>query len=152
MTKQVLITISGLQLAGRETGGPVEVVTAGDYYQKNGRHYLLYEEAVEGSRERIQNILKIGKESLEVIKKGLIRTDMTFEPGRKTRASYGTPFGSIEMGFLTSEIRMQETEEVIDLRVRYSLEMDNVFLADCSIRVHVQSKDAQGFRLQERNP
>ena len=149
MTKQVLITISGLQLAGGETGGPVEVVTAGDYYQRNGKHYLLYEEAVEGSGERIQNILKIGEESLEVVKKGLIRVDMVFEKDRKTRACYETPFGNIVMGFLTSEIRRRETEDSIHLQVRYSLEMANVFLADCSIGIQVQSKDAKDFRLQE---
>ncbi len=149
MTKQVLITISGLQLMGGETGRPVEVVTAGEYYQKNGKHYLFYEEAVEGSREHIENRLKIGEGSLEVTKKGLIRTHMVFEKGRKTRTSYETPFGGIEMEFATSKVLLQESEESMDLQVCYSMEMDNVFLADCSIRVNVKSKNAKDFRLQE---
>ena len=131
MTKQVLITISGLQLMGGETGRPVEVVTAGEYYQKNGKHYLFYEEAVEGSREHIENRLKIGEGSLEVTKKGLIRTHMVFEKGRKTKTSYETPFGGIEMEFATSKVLLQESEESMDLQVCYSMEMDNVFLADC---------------------
>ncbi|MCI8334560.1 MAG: DUF1934 domain-containing protein [Lachnospiraceae bacterium] len=149
MTKQVLITISGLQLMGGETGRPVEVVTAGEYYQKNGKHYLFYEEAVEGSREHIENRLKIGEGSLEVTKKGLIRTHMVFEKGRKTKTSYETPFGGIEMEFATSKVLLQESEESMDLQVCYSMEMDNVFLADCSIRVNVKSKNAKDFRLQE---
>ena len=149
MTKQVLITISGLQLMDGETGRPVEVVTAGEYYQKNGKHYLFYEEAVEGSREHIEKRLKIGEGSLEVTKKGLIRTHMVFEKGRKTKTSYETPFGSIEMEFATSKVLLQESEEFMDLQVCYSMEMDNVFLADCSIRVNVKSKNAKDFRLQE---
>ena len=149
MTKQVLITISGLQLMDGETGRPVEVVTAGEYYQKNGKHYLFYEEAVEGSREHIENRLKIGEGSLEVTKKGLIRTHMVFEKGRKTKTPYETPFGSIEMEFATSKVLLQESEEFMDLQVCYSMEMDNVFLADCSIRVNVKSKNAKDFRLQE---
>ena len=149
MTKQVLITISGLQLMGGETGRPVEVVTAGEYYQKNGKNYLFYEEAVEGAREHIENRLKIGEGSLEVTKKGLIRTHMVFEKGRKTKTSYETPFGGIEMEFATSKVLLQESEESMDLQVCYSMEMDNVFLADCSIRVNVKSKNAKDFRLQE---
>ena len=134
---------------GGETGRPVEVVTAGEYYQKNGKHYLFYEEAVEGSREHIENRLKIGEGSLEVTKKGLIRTHMVFEKGRKTKTSYETPFGGIEMEFATSKVLLQESEESMDLQVCYSMEMDNVFLADCSIRVNVKSKNAKDFRLQE---
>ena len=82
-------------------------------------------------------------------KKGLIRTHMVFEKGRKTKTSYETPFGSIEMEFATSKVLLQESEEFMDLQVCYSMEMDNVFLADCSIRVNVKSKNAKDFRLQE---
>ena len=43
MTKDVLLSISGLQFAAQdeEDVEPVEVITAGDYYKKNGKHYIL---------------------------------------------------------------------------------------------------------------
>ena len=41
MTKDVLISISGLQFAGGENSEPVEVITSGSYYKKNGRHYIV---------------------------------------------------------------------------------------------------------------
>ena len=47
MTKDVLISISGLQFAGGENSEPVEVITSGSYYKKNGRHYILYDEVAE---------------------------------------------------------------------------------------------------------
>ena len=38
MNKEVIINISGLQLdAGTEE--PIELMTTGDYYLKNGKHY-----------------------------------------------------------------------------------------------------------------
>ena len=49
MTKDVLISISGLQFAGGENSEPVEVITSGSYYKKNGRHYILYDEVAEDS-------------------------------------------------------------------------------------------------------
>ena len=49
MTKEVIITIRGLQfIQSEEDMEPVEVVTPGEYYKKNGQHYLLFVEAVEG--------------------------------------------------------------------------------------------------------
>ena len=41
MTKDVLISISGLQFAGGENSEPVEMITSGSYYKKNGIVILL---------------------------------------------------------------------------------------------------------------
>ena len=38
MTKDVLITISGLQIADDTSAQPVEVITSGEYYCRNGKH------------------------------------------------------------------------------------------------------------------
>ncbi len=50
MTKDVLLSISGLQFAAKEEEDvePVEVITAGGYYKKNGKHYIMYDEVMEG--------------------------------------------------------------------------------------------------------
>ncbi|HIR97979.1 MAG TPA: DUF1934 domain-containing protein, partial [Candidatus Merdisoma faecalis] len=47
MTKEILLSISGLHFVDGEDGS-VEVVTAGDYYNRGGKHYILYDEVVEG--------------------------------------------------------------------------------------------------------
>ena len=39
MTKDVLITISGIQMIDEEDSD-VEMIVRGDYYQKNGKHYI----------------------------------------------------------------------------------------------------------------
>ena len=43
MTKDVLVKISGLQFAEDQDNGPVEIITTGNYYKKNGKHYILYD-------------------------------------------------------------------------------------------------------------
>ena len=57
MTKDVLISISGVQLLEGDTND-VELITAGDYYNKNGKHYIRYEEIQEGGEDVIQNTIK----------------------------------------------------------------------------------------------
>ena len=48
MTKDVLVKISGLQFAEDQDNGPVEIITTGNYYKKNGKHYILYDDVQEG--------------------------------------------------------------------------------------------------------
>ena len=40
MKKEILLSISGLHMIEEEDAN-VEVVTAGDYYNRDGRHYVL---------------------------------------------------------------------------------------------------------------
>ena len=47
MTKDVLVSVRGAHIADGETNN-LEVITAGSYYFKNGKHYIIYDEILEG--------------------------------------------------------------------------------------------------------
>ena len=147
MTNEVLLTIAGLQLLEGDEGLPVEVVTAGNYYHRNGKHYILYDEVVEGCSGRVHNTVKIGEESLEVLKKGITNVHMVFEKNKKNVSCYATPFGNLTVGMTAHRIRIEESDTDIDVEVGYSLDVNDEYLADCSIRLNVKSKDAGDFRL-----
>lgn len=70
MTKDVLITIRGVHTLDHEDND-VEMIIRGDYYQKNGKHYILYEEILEGAEERVKNVIKISPSSMDIIKRVL---------------------------------------------------------------------------------
>lgn len=149
MTKQVLLTIAGLQFMDEEQSEPVEIITAGDYYFRNGKHFVMYDEPVEGSSQSIHNTMKIGPESLEVMKKGLTNVHMVFEKNKKNLSFYETPFGSFQVGIQTSEVEIRETENNIDVQVAYALDINDEYLADCRIKMNIKSKDAGDFSLQK---
>ena len=71
MTKDVIVTINGLQFAQETETEPVEIVTAGSYYKKNGKHYIIYDEVMEGFEGSTKNIIKLTEDSLDVTKKGV---------------------------------------------------------------------------------
>ena len=52
MTKDVLVSISGMQMAINDGESnddePIEVLSPGTYYYKNGKHYVFFEEVAEG--------------------------------------------------------------------------------------------------------
>ena len=48
MTKDVLLSIKGLQIGENEQNDTIEVISPGDYYFRNGKHFFMYEEVMEG--------------------------------------------------------------------------------------------------------
>ena len=70
MTKDVLVTVKGLQSIDAGEPEEVELVSKGDYYYKNGHHYIFFDEAVEGFTESTRNSIKVSENSVEVKRKG----------------------------------------------------------------------------------
>ncbi len=149
MTKDVLLSISGLQFAaqGEEESEPVEVITTGDYYKKNGKHYVLYDEVMEGFEGSTRNVIKITDDYLDITKKGVSNVHMIFEKNKKNVSYYYTPFGSILIGIDAKSVDINETDENIDIHVKYNLEVNYEHLADCSITMNIKSKEAKDFSL-----
>lgn len=141
MTKDVLIHIGGLQFApGAGEQDALETITPGEYYYRNGSHFLLFEECVEGFEKSIQNMVKFKNGYLELRKKGLIQVQMIFEEGKKNVTLYQTPFGEFEMGISTTRLSMNEKENRMEIYIGYALEVSGSFLADCEIRIEVQAR------------
>ena len=127
MTKEVLVSISGLQYAEELDNEPVEVITSGDYYKKNGKHYIIYDEVMEGFEETTKNIIKLSDGFMDITKRGAANVHMMFEKNKKNVTYYYTPYGSLLIGIEATKIEMEETEQDIHVTVDYALEvMENV--------------------------
>lgn len=149
MTKDVILTISGLQFAHGTDAEPIEIVTAGNYYKKNGKHYIIYDEVMEGFEGATKNIIKVSEDSFDITKKGITNTHMVFEENKKNVTYYNTPFGNIFIGIDAEKIQVEESENQIDVEIKYALEANYEHLADCKIQMNIKSKEAGDFSLQE---
>ena len=70
MTKEVVVTISGLQLSDGDQD-TIETVHVGGYHEKDGVHYVFFElEILEGHDEPVRNMIKLGERSVAVRKRG----------------------------------------------------------------------------------
>ena len=135
MTKDVLITIRGVHTLDHEDND-VEMIVRGDYYQKNGKHYILYEEILEGAEERVKNVIKISPSSMDIIKKGVTNSRMLF---KKNLSCYSTPVGNLVIGIQANHFYVEEQENSIKVNVDYSLDINYEHMSDCRICVDVQS-------------
>ncbi len=147
MTKEILLSIAGLHLADGEDGN-IEVVTAGDYYNRGGKHYILYDEVTEGMDGHTSNVIKIGENSLEITKKGLLNTRLVVEKGKSHRTVYQTPLGDIELSLTGQELTVTETEERIDIRAEYVLAVNEENLSECTIEMNIRPREAGNLNLQ----
>lgn len=142
------IALSGLQFDQREEdAGQVEVVTVGDYYKRNGKHYVVYEEITEGFSQPTKNRLKFSEHMLELSRNGLVNVHMVFQENRKNLTNYNTPFGQILIGIDTKKIQVDEKEDDIVVEVDYSLDVNYEFLSDCHIKIAICSKENSSFSL-----
>lgn len=152
MTKDVLVSISGIQseLSGSdsEESMPLEVVTPASYFLKNGKHYILFDELVEGVPGVTKNRIKIsGNDCMEIIKTGITNAHMVFEKKKKNVTYYQTPYGQILVGLNTRNIDMKVTEKNIDVRVDYEMDVNYEPLADCTVKVNIIPRDSEEFVL-----
>lgn len=147
MTKDVIVSISGLQFAEDGVGEPVEVITAGDYYKKNGKHYIIYNEVMEGFAGNTRNMIKIQDDIMDITKKGVSNVHMMFEKNKKNLTYYYTPFGSLLIGIDAKSVTLKEEEHRLEVKVEYALEVNYEHLADCTILLNVNSKEAGDFRI-----
>ena len=126
MTKDVLITIRGVHTMDEEDND-VEMIVRGDYYQKNGKHYVLYEELLEGFKEPVKNIIKITPTSMDITK------------NRKNISCYSTPLGEMVVGIQANHFAVDEQADSLKVNVDYSLDINYEHMSDCRILVDVQS-------------
>ena len=148
MDKEVLIHVRGLQTIDADGDQePVEIVVPGEYYFRNGSHYLRYEEMLEDHGDPTVNYIKISPKGMEVRKKGQVNTHMVFEQGKRNMAFYTTSFGTLEMGISATNLELKESDSRLDMKVNYSLDLNQEQVADCCLDIHAQGKSAAGFVL-----
>lgn len=147
MTKDVLLAIKGLQFDAAADETNIQTITAAEYYLRNNNHYVIYDEATEGTELRTKNIIKLRENSLELTKKGFVNVHMLFEENRKNLTNYSTPFGSILIGIDTKRVTVLEEEKQILCNVDYALEINYEFLADCKISLEISEREDRGGGL-----
>lgn len=145
MTKDVLLTISGLHYdsfaeEADDENEPIEVITPANYYFKNGKHYVIYDELVEGMLGSIRNTIRITDDSkLEMKKSGITSTNLVFEKEKMNVTQYDTPYGEMMVGVYTKDMKVDVEESNINVSIAYALDVNSEKVADCNIVMNIRA-------------
>ncbi|MDL2295796.1 DUF1934 domain-containing protein [Lachnospiraceae bacterium OttesenSCG-928-E19] len=151
MNKDVIVSISGLQIEAFEGEGadePIEVITPATYFVKDGTHYIFYEEITEDITGVTQNRIKIVEDSrVEIRKTGIVNTEMLFEKGESNLTYYDTPYGQLLLKVYTTDIQVKEDTDLIEVKIKYELDVNHEPLAECDIKMSIQSRKTGMFKV-----
>lgn len=142
MTKEVRLTVRGVQVQEDKTEENMEVVSVGQMYEKNGFVCLNFEEVVDESEsgvvQVVKNLMKIRNDQVELIKRGPTESHMVFVPDRATYTYYSTPLGELEVSIFTKQIQRQQKPNGFRLVLEYDLEMNQTFITQCCVDIEVE--------------
>lgn len=135
MTRTVYITITGVQCD--ETGEEIitELSATGEYFEKNGSLYLLYEEADPESGTVTKNTLKARGQNITLTKRGCVQSQMQFAPEEIHPAEYITPYGILHIQIYTEDVKILFGDIRGEIRLRYALYSDGELLSRCRLTV-----------------
>ena len=146
MEKDVLVRVRG-SFTGPEDGEDIELIAPGQYFLRNGAQYVVYDEMDEALGEPIKNTIKITPDKVSLRKRGPVVADMSFESGTEKLATYTTPFGSLVLNILAKNMVIDQTEDELNIKLDYELEIEYEHTSDCVIDIAVKSKSTGMFPL-----
>ena len=60
---------------------------------------------------------------------------------------YSTPYGTLQMGIAATNLELMESEENLQMKADYALDMNEEHVADCYLTVQAQSRDSENLIL-----
>ena len=139
MTKDVVISVRGLQVMDNESAEDIETVQQGEYFERNGSIFLLYDEYYEGFDEPVKNVMKIRGNEMTLM------MDMTLQQVMKEKnlTRYQTPYGVMMIGLDTSRVVCLQEEKSLAIEIDYTLEANYQYVSDSKIRIMVRERKQQ---------
>ena len=145
MTKDVILTISGLHDTDGDGDAPIETMTPAQYYMKNGKHYVVYDEVLEGLEGTLKSTIKFTEKQVELIRNGAATARMVFQPGQEHMVIYQTPMGPLSISVYTDDMEIVIEEEKIALRIDYSLKTEDVVVSESTVNISLCPKELARF-------
>lgn len=139
MTKEVKISVCGTQWGEEIEENTIETEADGEYFYKNGSHYVFYQEVMEEHSKPSKTRIKWKENELELIRQGVVDTRMIFEENQTHMTDYATPYGSLLLGVNTKTVKVEEKEEEISILVEYQLELDGEVLSGHRLQIGIYS-------------
>lgn len=118
----------------------MEMMTEGRFYRKDGLSCLEYEESESGGLGGSTTMMLVSTGLVSLIRKGAATTHMVFSQGQKSFNIYKTPAGSMEMGILPTNMKMEIGDKSGEVTLEYELELGGQFTGSNMISISYRLK------------
>ncbi len=140
MKKEVYIQIKGVQYSDEEND-VTELFTQGLFFERNGKHYLIYDESEATGFKDCRTTLKLEDSNKVTMRRtGPNRSELVIEKGVRHVGLYGTVAGDLQIGVFADAIQNNLTEQGGNVYFRYELDVNSVFLSKNEIFIDVKTE------------
>lgn len=127
------ITLTGIQQDETGERDISSTSSPAEYYEKNGTHYIFFEEKDPETGATVKSTIKFKNQILELTKKGNVTTRMVFEAGQEFITNYITPIGCLQMGILTQSVDCYFKKGLPQLKAVYTLTNEGQTISENTI-------------------
>ena len=119
--RRVLVGLKSIQrdASGKDT--VVELVSPGEYHEKNNVKYILYNESKVTGLEGVHTTIKIKPASMILIRNGNLSMRHEYVLGEMKQTVVETPFGELHMGIKTHELDVQIEDGLGQVHLGYDI-------------------------------
>lgn len=135
MTDNLTVTLTGIQQDETGERDINSVNVPAEYYEKNGTHYIFFEENDSETGAHVKSTIKFKNQILELTKKGNVTTRMVFETGQEFITDYITPMGCLQMGILTHSVDCYFKKGLPQLKATYTLTNEGQVISENTILI-----------------
>lgn len=136
MNRKAVITVKSKQ--GKDESDVIEVVTPGEFYEKEHCYYVNYKETELSGMEGTETTLKIEKSKFTLMRIGSTTANMDFQKYRKNISMYNTPYGILELLISTRDLKINVDEMGGDVFVDYDMNVSGQKLMNTTLTVNIK--------------
>ncbi len=140
MDKQVMITVNSTIDDASGEVDKMSFITEGKLTKENEEYLVSYEESEITGLNGTTTTLKVGKESVTLIRHGNVSSMMLFEVGKTHLTGYETEYGNMMLGITARNVAIEMGDSGGEIHVDYVLEYNRIYGGRNTIRVNVSEK------------
>ncbi len=135
MTKDMIISIRGMQDYEGADNDSIELVTEGTLRPAENGWILSYEESELTGLEGTTTTIQVEGERVSLQRTGAVCSQMVFEEKRKHLSLYNTPYGAMEVSVAAKSVRHDLSEAGGEIEVTYRIELDHALAGENTFRI-----------------
>ncbi|WMJ79696.1 DUF1934 domain-containing protein [Clostridium sp. MB40-C1] len=122
MGKKAIISVGSKQIGNEDEA--IEIVTQGEFYEKENCYYAVYEESELSGMEGTTTTLRIKPNEFSLIRMGTTNAKMKFKHNVKNVSMYDTPYGTLELYIDTKKLNIDVNENGGKVYIDYDMSLE----------------------------
>jgi len=122
--KPILVSVKSIQRDSDGEDTVVELVSSGQFTERNGVKYIRYEESSVTGLEGVKTTIKIYSDSIVLLRTGTVTMRHEYVRGQLKDTTYETPYGILHMAVKTHELEVDVHDGVGSVHLGYDISVE----------------------------